>query len=741
MNANGLSKTLVALALAAGIVAQAISPVFADSGKSSNGAGDKSSANVSDVASDDMAPIFPHVFEPYGWGQPKPATPAIPGGTAPLTFHGGVAGTGDLTSPVSVTTGKPLVYLVIWGSQWGTRGTTTVSGAVRDTFTGDTKGMIPYLESFLAGIGTNNETWSGVLSQFCEGAASGASTCPATATTTRVGYPTGGALAGVLYHTSTPAPQKATQAQLGAQAVQAAQEVGNLTQSSNRSVQYVVVSPTGTNPDGFNTPTGSFCAWHTYQPSVYGNLAFTNLPYTPDMGASCGANFVNPTTGVLDGVSIVEGHEYAETVTDQWPSGGWYDGTSGAENGDKCSWQGATGGNGGNLVLATGTFAMQGTWSNISAACSMGTALTAAAAVAAGTLTANLIPVVTGGNLPYSISITGGALPSGLVLNPDGTLSGTTATASTGNVINLDVTDASGATLSAVVNVDVIARVATTTSVTASANAVLNTTPVTLSATLTPGIAGQSLTFKDGTTVLGSAITDANGVATLAAQTFTGGSHSITATFAATGIYLASTSPAVVVSVAAAISSLALSIPATAINPTTSVTMTASLSPVIASATITFYDGATSLGTARTSASGVATLAKTFTVGTHNLTAKFAGTTAATASTSAVVTLMSTVVAPGAPTAPKLTKGGTAAAPTATATWTAPGSTGGSAITAYTVYVYQGTTLIKTVPGPTTRSVVITGLTSKAVLNIKVSATNIAGEGAQSVASAAVTMN
>jgi hypothetical protein len=63
-------------------------------------------------------------------------------------------------------------------------------------------------------------------------------------------------------------------------------------------------------------------------------------------------------------VSIVEGHEYAETITDQNPAGGWTD-TSGEENGDKCAW-GTPGTDGGafNLTTTTGSFAMQTTWAN-----------------------------------------------------------------------------------------------------------------------------------------------------------------------------------------------------------------------------------------------------------------------------------------------------------------------------------------------------------------------------------------
>src|SRR5439155_1642326 len=68
------------------------------------------------------------------------------------------------------------------------------------------------------------------------------------------------------------------------------------------------------------------------------NIAYTNMPYVPDVGARCGANFVNAgPEGALDGISIVNGHEYSETITDRFPASGWIDGF-GAENADKCAW-------------------------------------------------------------------------------------------------------------------------------------------------------------------------------------------------------------------------------------------------------------------------------------------------------------------------------------------------------------------------------------------------------------------
>ena len=71
----------------------------------------------------------------------------------------------------------------------------------------------------------------------------------------------------------------------------------------------------------------------------------------------CGA-----IVGVL--TAAVEGHEMAETITEQYPNGGWLDG-SGAENGDKCAW--ITSGNQGasaSVSLGSASFPVQSLWSN-----------------------------------------------------------------------------------------------------------------------------------------------------------------------------------------------------------------------------------------------------------------------------------------------------------------------------------------------------------------------------------------
>jgi len=212
------------------------------------------------------------------------------------------------------------------------------------------------------------------MTEYCEGVAAGAHTCPISAH--HVGYPTGGALAGVWADGAAPAPASASADDLASEAAAAASHFGNATAAANRNAQYLIVSPTGTTPDRFNTPSGGFCAWHDYtgDPGLAAGataavpVAFTNLPYIPDAPADCGANFVNPgPAGALDGVTIVAGHEYAETITDQFPTGGWarpY--TNSLENGDLCAWikPGTGQGSAQDITLTTGTFAVQSTWAN-----------------------------------------------------------------------------------------------------------------------------------------------------------------------------------------------------------------------------------------------------------------------------------------------------------------------------------------------------------------------------------------
>jgi serine protease len=301
----------------------------------------------------------PHLYPTVDQAEARRAARAA-GRAFQLRYAGGRDGIG-------VTTGPPQVYVVFWGAQWG-----TASPPGSTNFSNDAAGVANRVVALLAGIGTNGEQWSGVMTQYCEGAPPNATICPVDAP--HIPYPTGGVLAGVWADTAVAAPTTATASQIALEAIAAAAHFGNTTPESNRNAQYVVVSATGTHPDHFNAPL-TFCAWHGFAgdpffgvTSPYGDIAFTNLPYMPDADPRCGQNFVNPgPAGAIDGVTIVEGHEYAETITDQ-TLGAWID-DRGQENADKCAWVAVGPGAAQNVAFATGSFAMQSTWSNDGAAC------------------------------------------------------------------------------------------------------------------------------------------------------------------------------------------------------------------------------------------------------------------------------------------------------------------------------------------------------------------------------------
>jgi hypothetical protein len=258
---------------------------------------------------------------------------ARPRRTNNLAYRGGIGGIGVETAPK--------VYLVLWGSQW----------------TGnDPSGESSLLQSFFTNVG--GSPWVRSVTQYCQGVASGTTTCPASSA-----FAGGGVtfdLSQVWSDAGSAAPSHPTQSQLAAEAINAANHFGNTTAAGNRTVQYVIATAKGNSASGFGT---QYCAWHSSTSSAYGNIAYTNLPYITDAGASCGANFNN--LGTNAGITIVEGHEMAETITDQFPNGGWLDG-SGEENGDKCAWTAATS----SQPMGGGkTFPVQPLWSNASSSC------------------------------------------------------------------------------------------------------------------------------------------------------------------------------------------------------------------------------------------------------------------------------------------------------------------------------------------------------------------------------------
>ena len=277
--------------------------------------------------------------------QAKGAPPSG-GGSSNLSYHGGTSD--GSAGSIGVET-APTVYLVFWGSQWGTSGKNTQG---LTTLSNDPSGEATILQNFYLGVG--GSSWNNSVTQYCQGVASGTVFCNGAGKA--AGNPSA-MFGGVFVDNGSAAPSKPSQSQLASEAVKAAGFFGN--PGGNVTVQYVIATSTGNSASGFGV---RYCAWHSSTSSSAGNIAYTNLPYITDAGASCGANFNG--LGPNAGITIVGGHEMAETESDQFPNGGWLD-SGGSENGDKCAWI-KTGNPGASTTvsLSNGTYPVQSLWSN-----------------------------------------------------------------------------------------------------------------------------------------------------------------------------------------------------------------------------------------------------------------------------------------------------------------------------------------------------------------------------------------
>ncbi|MBO0883902.1 MAG: hypothetical protein J2P17_26935 [Mycobacterium sp.] len=207
----------------------------------------------------------------------------------------------------------PVVYVVFWG------------------WVSDPSGEQPYLTNFLSSVG--GTSWLSSVNQY--------------------GSSSNSRLGGTWSDTAS-VPTRPTDSQIQAEASKASTHFGT---GTSLNVQIVVATPTGHSTSGFGT---QWCAYHGAV-SSRPNITYTDLPYMTDAGSSCGKGSVN-SPGTLDGVSIVEGHELAEAITDPLLNA-WYD-ASGQENGDKCAWTRLH-----NITTSRGTFAVQPLWSNAANGC------------------------------------------------------------------------------------------------------------------------------------------------------------------------------------------------------------------------------------------------------------------------------------------------------------------------------------------------------------------------------------
>lgn len=239
--------------------------------------------------------------------------------TGAMTYHGG---------PVQTA---PKIYIVHWGSasQWGS---------------GDIDGVATYYQNFISGVGGSQ--WMSSVTQYTQSNGQGVGNAA-------------GSYAGTWNDTTNAIPSltrsRTYQSSIAAEGQRAAAHFGDYSASAS----YVIMIPHGIGVSGFGT---QYCAWHSSTSATGGRIAYTNLPYIPDAGGSCGVGSVN-SPGTDDGVSIVGGHEQAETETDPQPNTGWLD-SGNNENGDKCAWVNLQ-----NTSFSTGTFPTQPLWSNSANGC------------------------------------------------------------------------------------------------------------------------------------------------------------------------------------------------------------------------------------------------------------------------------------------------------------------------------------------------------------------------------------
>jgi RHS repeat-associated protein len=218
-----------------------------------------------------------------------------------------------------------------------------------------------------------------------------------------------------------------------------------------------------------------------------------------------------------------------------------------------------------------------------------------------------------------------------------------------GDTLNLTSTSSA---LSQVVN---NATVASTTTLTSSANPASVGASVILTATVAGSAPTGTITFKEGATTLGTGTLSGTGnsrTASLTTTTLTAGSHSLTAVYGGDTGNATSTSAVLsqVVNAAVVASTTSLNVTPNPANVGTNVALIATVTGSNPSGTVRFSDGATVLGTATISSGSASLTSAGLTVGNHSLSAEYLGDSANLASTSAVVSFNINVGGAGAMT-------------------------------------------------------------------------------------------
>jgi hypothetical protein len=278
-----------------------------------------------------------------------------------------------------------------------------------------------------------------------------------------------------------------------------------------------------------------------------------------------------------------------------------------------------------------------------------------------------------------------------------------TLSALSGNALfsNLQSTDAVTGTILA----SSTGTTASTTTLTASPTSAAAGASVTLTATVTGtgGTPGGTVTFYSGTTQVGTATLNAQGVATTTTTTLPVGTDSVTAVYGGSTKFSTSTSVAVTVTITGV--TMKATTTTLAVNPTaggvgTSVTFTATVTGIGTTTTpmgnVQFSDNGTIIGTTALNGSGKATFTTAnLPVGTDGIIATYVGSTTFSTSTSSTVNVTITSIGTGT-SSTTLTASPSSAGQGSSVTLTAtvsPGSAGGATPTGSVSFIYNGSSL------------------------------------------------
>jgi sugar lactone lactonase YvrE len=171
----------------------------------------------------------------------------------------------------------------------------------------------------------------------------------------------------------------------------------------------------------------------------------------------------------------------------------------------------------------------------------------------------------------------------------------------------------------------------TRTSLSSSANPSLTLNSVTITAAVAnggPQPATGTITFTEGSSLLGSVVLDGNGLATIVLPSLTAGSHPIVATYSGDVANLPSVSIALAQVVQLRATTTVLTATSTSLSGGQQITLISVVSftgPIPPTGTVSFKNGTTVLGTSPVDKTGVATLTVILNATQVNLVASYSG--------------------------------------------------------------------------------------------------------------------